>query len=350
MFQAVPRSKLSRSVSLQSSSSSISKCHGINLVWEPFAPLGPTAAFHVGCIVRGSLFLHGGITNLKSTVPSNQFYRLDPHTTTWQQIRTPGSPSLSHHACTVADNRYILLIGGWDGKKRCADVNAYDVQEDEWLHMAHSGFPEGAGLSSHTASALNNGEILIIGREGSLRIQRKHGSAFILSGCVDSRKFKYREYCNNVISRSGHTADVISNSVFIIGGRSDNLLEKASGFKPNLQQRCSLLTKLMDLIQSGGHSPMSKLPCGRKNHVTVCDEKCILVFGGETFDGRSREPVGEMFLISLASPTSFYKLNTSALGRAGHVSCVLDDVIICHGGFSGRGLVNSDLYQLRIIT
>lgn len=44
------------------------------------------------------------------------------------------------------------------------------------------GFPMGAGLSSHTANLLSNSEILVVGREGSLRTQRRSGNAFILSG------------------------------------------------------------------------------------------------------------------------------------------------------------------------
>ena len=38
------------------------------------------------------------------------------------------------------------------------------------------------GLSSHTANLLANGDILLVGREGSLRIQRKSGQVYQLIG------------------------------------------------------------------------------------------------------------------------------------------------------------------------
>ena len=38
------------------------------------------------------------------------------------------------------------------------------------------------GLSSHTANLLANGDILLVGREGSLRMQRRSGQAYLLRG------------------------------------------------------------------------------------------------------------------------------------------------------------------------
>ena len=53
----------------------------------------------------------------------------------------------------------MLLIGGWNGRQRTPDVHAYDAQEDCWLPMTAVGFPEGGGLSSHTATLLNSSEV-----------------------------------------------------------------------------------------------------------------------------------------------------------------------------------------------
>ena len=82
------------------------------------------------------------------------------------QMRTPGSPALSHHCAVAIDDRYMLLIGGWNGRLRTPDVWAYDAQEDRWLPMKTSGFPEGGGLSSHTATMLSSTEVCKGGRGG----------------------------------------------------------------------------------------------------------------------------------------------------------------------------------------
>ena len=75
-------------------------------------------------------------------------------------------------------------------------------------------------------------QILVIGREGSLRTQRRHGSAYLLSGRVESGRLKYSEYSQGVSSRSGHTATFVGSKLYIIGGRSDNLLEVCIFFPP----------------------------------------------------------------------------------------------------------------------
>ncbi|XP_059176161.1 kelch domain-containing protein 9-like [Physella acuta] len=318
------------------------------LKWIPIAPLGPKAAFHAGDVIKETLYVHGGLTDSSSVIPSNQFYRLDLKTNLWEKIRTKGSPALSHHAAVVLEDRYFVLIGGWDGKKRCASIHVYDTVEDHWQRMNHSGFPSGAGLSSHTACALENGDIVVIGREGSLRSQRKHGNMYILSGTVTSGSFVYKEFHDNITSRSGHTSDVIGNSVFIVGGRSDLLLEKVVGLKSTASPNCEILQNLLATINSIGMEPMVKLPCGRKSHVSACGDSCILIHGGETFDGKSHEPVGEMFLISFKPTTKFFKLNSSKLHRAGHVCVSLPDKVIFHGGKSGKSTINSNLYELKL--
>lgn len=78
--------------------------------------------------------------------------------------------------------KQIFFSGGWNGKERSSDVHVYNCKDNIWFTCQTTGFPVGAGLSSHTANLLSNGEILIIGREGSLRMQRRSGNAFILSG------------------------------------------------------------------------------------------------------------------------------------------------------------------------
>ena len=82
-------------------------------------------------------------------------------------------------------NWWLRVLGGWTGKERTSDVHLFDSITKKWIDVETSGFPVGAGLSSHTSSLLSNSEILVVGREGSLRMQRRSGNAFILSGQFD---------------------------------------------------------------------------------------------------------------------------------------------------------------------
>lgn len=314
------------------------------LDWELLCREGPALTNHAGCVVGNSFYIHGGVTKYGSTLPSDKLYKMDLSSSRWTEVTEPGSPSLSHHACVTLENRYMVLIGGWDGRQRVTKVYVYDAQEKRWLVMRDSGFPEGAGLSSHAATVLSTGEILIIGREGSLRLQRKHGNVYILTGSVLSGEFKYKKMTNATSSRSGHTVNCIGRTVYIIGGRDDHLIEFHSGYS-SCEPSGSLTSKFTDLVKLV--KPMTKPPSGRKNHVTIVGKGCMIIHGGETFDGRSREPVGEMFLVTTKPHLCYHKIGNSAVCRASHVCVNTGDRILFHGGIAGKNVVYGDTYELK---
>ena len=98
-------------------------------------------AFHTCSVLEGSLYVFGGITDDRTVL--SDMYRYDISSNSWSAIesRVPRSsqsrpeassvfpkgrlctaPSVSHHTATVIWGRFILIIGGWNGRKRCADV------------------------------------------------------------------------------------------------------------------------------------------------------------------------------------------------------------------------------------
>ncbi|KAL8589141.1 hypothetical protein ACOMHN_052479 [Nucella lapillus] len=334
--------------SLVGMESSKGRAHTVTAEWEPFAPAGPQVAFHAACVIRGGLFVHGGVTQKDGKDPSQDLHRLDLNSGLWSRVRTPGGPALSHHCAVAMDNRYMMLIGGWNGLRRTPDVHAYDVQENLWLPLTAVGFPEGAGLSSHTANLLSSSEILVIGREGSLRTQRRHGCVYVLSGRVEGGRFKYSAYSQSVSSRSGHTSTFVGSKLYIVGGRSDNLLEVTQGFHPPPPLPCTLMKTVGEMAKAGHLQVLAKMPCGRKHHVAVGGPGTILLHGGETFDGRSREPVGEIIVIQFSPGPQFYSLGVSRLGRAGHACVATEDCVIMHGGLGGRSDIFGDAYRLQL--
>ncbi|ESN99600.1 hypothetical protein HELRODRAFT_125934, partial [Helobdella robusta] len=102
------------------------------------------------------------------------------------------SPALSYHASVVLQDRYLVLIGGWNGKSRTSDLNIYDGAQEKWLPCETHGFPIGSGLSSHTANLLSNGKILVVGREGFLKTQRRFASMFLISSNPERGEFIYK--------------------------------------------------------------------------------------------------------------------------------------------------------------
>ena len=53
--------------------------------WKPLAA-GPTAAFHTACIIRGVLYIHGGVTVRDGRTPSNKLYMLALPSTMWTEV------------------------------------------------------------------------------------------------------------------------------------------------------------------------------------------------------------------------------------------------------------------------
>ena len=75
----------------------------------------------------------------------------------------------------------------------------------------------------------------------------------------------------------------------------------------------------------------------------------VLIHGGDTFDGRKREPVSDMFLFMLKPHIHWFNLGDSGIGRAGHVILASRDQVIIHGGFAGKhDVVMSDCYTLQV--
>lgn len=54
--------------------------------WEPLGPIGPRLAFHVGCLIRGSLYIHGGVREKDGKQPSSDLYRMDVTSGTWSEV------------------------------------------------------------------------------------------------------------------------------------------------------------------------------------------------------------------------------------------------------------------------
>ncbi|KAK3088109.1 hypothetical protein FSP39_014773 [Pinctada imbricata] len=319
--------------------------------WEVYCPIGPQLAFHVGCVMGDFFYVHGGITDLNCSVPSSKLFRLDMNTMIWNEVKVQDSPALSHHACIPLDNRYMMMIGGWNGKSRTSKVVIYDTEGQQWLYPTVKGFPDDAGLTSHTASLLSDGNILVIGREGSLRMNAQPGkeytsSVYLLSGSIDKKEFVYQKYSHATESRSGHTTSFIGSNLYILGGRSDDLIEVHKGYKsahPKNQTTAKDLISLTKLLQ-----PLEKMPKGRRHHIALEGPSLILIHGGETFGSQNPDPVGEMFMMTNKPCLNFYKLGKSQVCRRGHICCVSHDKVFLHGGIGERHIIHGDTRELKI--
>lgn len=184
-------SKTHRTGSIDTGLSPVSIDTSASQVQATVIAQGPAVAFFGSCVINDVFYIHGGVKTRADRSPSNRMYKFENQT--WTDITTDDSPVLSYHRCVVWNRgQYILAIGGWDGSKRKSDVYVYDVANGSWHEADSSGFPSDGGLNNHAVVPLKSKdfEILVIGRDGSLRIQRRHGDAYCLRGDPNKRVFR----------------------------------------------------------------------------------------------------------------------------------------------------------------
>jgi len=324
-------------------------------------------AFHSCSVLEGSFYIFGGITEDRTVL--SDMYRYDVSSNSWSAIesRTPRSsqntplvssvfpkgrlctaPSVSHHTATVIRDRFILIIGGWNGRKRCADVFCFDTVEQFWRHIPESGDVP-VGLSSHTATLVSCKDILIIGREGGVHTQRRFAGAFYLN----FETGKYSEAPYHASSRSGHTSNLIpiraskGNHLFVFGGRKSGGYELIGSWHKTEQTESSFSKqRLADLLKK---STICEEPSGRQHAKAVeLDDKHLFIFGGETWSGVRENVTNDAFILE-SDRMRWYKL---PLGRnvpklVGHSVVGTADKIFVFGGGVGNKYCDT-LWEVKI--
>lgn len=164
--------------------------------------------------------------------------------------------------------------------------------------------------------------------------------------CSDERTvyqrffFSWEQYPVGVDSRSGHSLIGHGSSMYIIGGRADHLMQHYTGLPVENPSACDYLhTDLKEMIKSDVLVPMKKLPSTRKDHTSIsCGSDLAIVYGGETFDGKVREPSNEVLVVSLGAHEHWYNLGHVEFGRQGHAMVNLNNELIVHGGLGKHGV------------
>ena len=305
-------------------------------------------AYHTCSIVGDALYILGGITGDK-TVLSDMF-RYEISSNSWTHIedsvttsRTSPSralvsagfpkgrlciaPRVSHHTATVVKEHYILVIGGWNGRRRCADVFCYNTVDRSWHQIPESGDVP-VGLSSHTATLISSKEVLIIGREGGVHTQRRFSGAFYLN----FETGKYTEAPFHAASRSGHIASLLpirgskESHLFVLGGRKSGGYEFIGLWGKIQSPQCSIpKNKTGQLLEKSIHC---EEPSGRQHAKAVnLDRKHLFVFGGETWSGARENVTSDAFILETD------KMRWYRVAHCGEVPKLVGHSIV---GFDGR--------------
>ncbi|VDM34546.1 unnamed protein product [Hydatigera taeniaeformis] len=320
------------------------------------------------------LFIHGGISNAseKSQVCRNSLYkiRVFPSLGEWTELTTADSPFLSQHKCIPHySSGCLCFVGGWTGKVRSAGVHVFDTNSGRWLPPALQephlkGLPKGSGLSGHSLTPIvtrgNQVAALVIGREGSLRTQRRHGNAYILRGKINGSlkqngsgdpgrsqsSFVYTEMLSTTASRSYHTTiPVAAHTVLTVGGRATGFAEIVT--TPNEvvldveSGQCKAVSRLIEKFTETESSPIaeSKLDkIGIRGHYAIAGGHGVLIGGGEGFNALRKDPSSEAFICLPSVSNSVFSLGKMKDRRCYAVCAVnaTDGTAWLQGGLGGQ--------------
>ncbi len=264
----------------------------------------------------GVLYVHGGQGHGEALL--GDLVSVSPGGRHVSAVRCRGGPRLSHHAGCILADRHLVLVGGWDGKARTASVWMFDLEAAEWERLSlvstkSSSLPP-VGLSSHTATPVGDDTIVVVGREGGVRVQRRFGDVFLLRVDVASKTCHFEEAPFKVASRSGHTAVVLASysssrpALFVFGGRQDNPVQKiefpsSAGLDVRLTTASDGFSRLSPLMSrvcdsASDVASMSEMKVGLRHHAALqLSADAFLVHGGEHF--KARENVSGKSLIRI---------------------------------------------------
>lgn len=243
------------------------------------------------CIASPQLgiFVHGGLIS-GSLRPSNSLSKFNVGTLT--PIDHHG-PFRSHHAGTLLSHDRWVLVGGWDGHGRARDVHVLDLNSITWsIYTLLTGPPKmvgpncvpcepPVGLSGHSVTRINDQCLLIIGREGGIKTQRRFTSIFYLWLDHTQQTYFYAEGSQNVDSRSGHSALVLSRSeLALFGGRKNDPVQILDIVTQELglSSHPEILNRIQEL------EPKASKLYGLRYHAWIrLAPRVFLVHGGQNF-------------------------------------------------------------------
>ncbi|XP_075700116.1 kelch domain-containing protein 9 isoform X2 [Rhinoderma darwinii] len=324
--------------------------------WTPVAQDQRFARAHHTCTpIGGKLYLCGGLISGNSReAPLDDIVTFDPEKEGAESGARRGVFRRSHHEAVALDNKWLCVVGGWDGSRRLSSVFSYDTETGAWASWAEerSSHPP-AGLSSHTCTKISDRELCVVGREGGLRTQRRYASVYTLQVNASANTYRYKESGSRTASRSGHSAALLRAdttrgtrdgwSLRVFGGRESAPVDVVGHWKKEQVQEdvapCPrLLEQLSQLVAAT--KAKHEAPKSLRHHSCSVIGPFLVVFGGEAL-GRSRDAVCNDLHIgdTRCTPMSWFCFPGSdpRHKRVGHRTCLLTDRLYLTGGFGPDG-------------
>jgi Kelch motif protein/galactose oxidase-like protein len=308
-------------------------CRGASIGFERTGSMGTArSSFTATTLPNGKVLVAGGYL-ASAGLASAELY--DPANGTWEVTGSLATPRGGHTA-TLLSNGKVLVVGGTRHTVISSDIGSaelYDPASGTWTTAGD--WHPGVG---HAAVLLPNGQVLVEG--GFTRSILGGGSTHGGAALFDPASGTWISTGSLATGRSSHTATLLPNGKVLVAGGTNSV----SGF-PSLGTLAS--AELYDPA-SGTWIPTGNLAGARTGHqATLLPGGKVLVAGG--FYNPPQAVGVALATAELYDPVSETWLATGSLGaaRSGHTMTLLPSgqVLVAGGSGGGSARASAELYH-----
>nr|WP_295901924.1 kelch repeat-containing protein [uncultured Bdellovibrio sp.] len=268
---------------------------------------------------NGKILLAGGATdanNSLTTVALSSAEIYDPELGTWSQAASLSQGRLNHTATALQDGK-VLIVGGAinnGASTTCLNTSAlYDPASNTWSAAASLA----TGRCYHSATLLSDGRVMVIGgrteNSVALGISNYLSSAEIYNPATNT----WTAAASMTASRGYHSAVLLkSNKIFVVGGRNTSGLLTTALYNPS--------------ANSWAAGP--SLTKSRKDHTaTLLPEGKVVIIGGVDDTGVILSDT-TLYDPSSGASGAFSNGASLAIARKSHTATLIGDRVFVIGG------------------
>jgi hypothetical protein len=252
-------------------------------------------------------------SNSQTATPANLTVEIAAH-----GFKATGSMAnaRSSHTATLLQDGRVLVTGGWGTSN--GPINSAELYDP----LTHSFSPANSLIharTDHTATLLNDGRVLVAGGHGvtAAEVYDPTSGNFVGAGTMQ-------------VDRDGPTATLLKDGRVLVTGGTNNGISLASAeiFDPN----------------TNSFSPTGSMSSGRQGHTaTLLSNGTVLVAGG--FDGTARVTSAELYDPATGK---FAKTGSMSNARSGHTATALNNnTVVVIGGINDSvvNVLTAEIYN-----